>query len=89
MHGITVVFFQAFNEISSREMEKINVFKGILQNYVFVTVLACTVIFQIIIVEFLGTFASTSPLSWQQWFVSVSLGFLGMPISAALKFIPV
>ncbi|XP_050388320.1 calcium-transporting ATPase 1-like [Argentina anserina] len=83
------VFCQAFNEISSREMEKVNVFKGILQNYVFVSVLSCTVIFQVIIIEFLGTFASTSPLTWQQWFVSVTLGFLGMPVAAALKFIPV
>ncbi|KAF4361318.1 hypothetical protein G4B88_015910 [Cannabis sativa] len=83
------VFCQAFNEISSREMEKINVFKGIMQNYVFVSVLSCTIIFQIIIVEFLGTFASTSPLSLQQWVVSVILGFLGMPVAAALKMIPV
>jgi Ca2+-transporting ATPase len=82
-------FLQVFNEISSREMEKINVFKGILKNYVFVSVLACTAFFQIIIVEFLGTFANTSPLSWQQWFVSVFFGFLGMPIAAALKMIPV
>lgn len=70
-------------------MEKINVFKGILKNYVFVSVLACTAIFQIIIVEFLGTFANTAPLSWQQWLVSVFFGFLGMPIAAALKMIPV
>ncbi|PON91113.1 P-type ATPase [Trema orientale] len=83
------VFCQVFNEISSREMEKINVFQGILQNYVFVAVLSCTVVFQIIIIEFLGTFASTSPLSLQQWFVSVILGFLGMPVAAALKMIPV
>ncbi|KAJ6321014.1 hypothetical protein OIU78_016248 [Salix suchowensis] len=83
------VFCQVFNEISSREMEKINVFKGILKNYVFVSVLACTAIFQIIIVEFLGTFANTAPLSWQQWLVSVFFGFLGMPIAAALKMIPV
>lgn len=83
------VFCQVFNEISSREMEKINVFKGILENYVFVSVLACTAFFQIIIVEFLGTFANTIPLSWQQWFVSVFFGFLGMPIAAALKMIPV
>ncbi|XP_068332898.1 calcium-transporting ATPase 1-like [Pyrus communis] len=82
------VFCQVFNEISSREMEKINVFKGITQNYVFVSVLSATVIFQIIIIEFLGTFASTYPLSLKQWFVSVALGFLGMPVSAALKFIP-
>ncbi|KAK6939714.1 Cation-transporting P-type ATPase, C-terminal [Dillenia turbinata] len=83
------VFCQVFNEISSREMEKINVFKGILKNYVFVAVLTCTVIFQIIIIEFLGTFANTSPLTLHQWFVSVMLGFLGMPITAALKMIPV
>nr|KJB63940.1 hypothetical protein B456_010G025500 [Gossypium raimondii] len=83
------VFCQVFNEISSREMEKINVLKGLLKNHVFVAVISCTIIFQIVIVEFLGTFASTSPLTVQQWFVSVCLGFLGMPIAAALKLIPV
>lgn len=83
------VFCQVFNEISSREMENINVFKGILKNYVFVGVISCTVLFQIIIVEFLGTFANTSPLTWQQWFASMWLGFLGMPIAAAIKMIPV
>ncbi|KAK4348607.1 hypothetical protein RND71_031362 [Anisodus tanguticus] len=83
------VFCQVFNEISSRDMEKINVFNGILDNYVFVTVLSCTALFQIIIVEFLGTFASTCPLTWHQWFTSVAIGFLGMPIAAAVKMIPV
>lgn len=70
-------------------MEKINVFNGIMENYVFVAVLTCTVLFQIIIIEFLGTFASTTPLSLGQWFVSIFVGFLGMPIAAALKMIPV
>lgn len=76
---------QVFNEISSREMEKINVFKGILNNYVFFGVISSTVIFQIIIVEYLGTFANTIPLTKQQWFSSVLIGFLGMPIAAAIK----
>ncbi|KAL5755081.1 hypothetical protein ACOSP7_023301 [Xanthoceras sorbifolium] len=83
------VFCQVFNEISSREMEKINVFQGILDNYVFVIVLSVTVLFQIIIIEFLGTFANTSPLTLTQWFVSILIGFLGMPIAAALKNVPV
>ncbi|XP_010247663.1 PREDICTED: calcium-transporting ATPase 1, plasma membrane-type-like [Nelumbo nucifera] len=83
------VFCQVFNEISSREMEQINVFKGILKNYVFVAVLTCTVLFQIIIIEFLGTFANTSPLTLPQWFLSVFIGFLGMPIAAVIKLIPV
>ena len=58
--------FQVFNEISSREMEEIDVFKGILDNYVFVVVIGATVFFQIIIIEFLGTFASTTPLTLVQ-----------------------
>ncbi|KAM7252009.1 hypothetical protein ACFE04_023892 [Oxalis oulophora] len=83
------VFCQVFNEISAREMEKINVFKGILENNVFVIVLGATVFFQIVIIEFLGTFANTHPLTLDQWFFTVVVGFLGMPIAAVLKLIPV
>jgi Ca2+-transporting ATPase len=85
----TFVFCQVFNEISAREMEKINVFKGILENNVFVIVLGATVFFQIIIIEFLGTFANTYPLNLTQWFYTVVVGFLGMPVAAFLKLIPV
>ncbi|XP_058180914.1 calcium-transporting ATPase 2, plasma membrane-type-like [Rhododendron vialii] len=83
------VFCQVFNEISSREMEKINVFEGILDNYVFVCVISATVFFQIIIVEYLGAFANTTPLTLAQWFLSILVGFLGMPVAAGLKMIPV
>ncbi|KAF7828621.1 calcium-transporting ATPase 2, plasma membrane-type-like [Senna tora] len=85
----TFVFCQVFNEVSSREMEKINVIKGLLNNYVFVGVISCTIIFQIIIVEFLGTFANTTPLTLQQWFSSILIGYLGMPIAAAIKMLSV
>ncbi|RWW63399.1 hypothetical protein BHE74_00029423 [Ensete ventricosum] len=78
-----------FNEISSREMEKINVFRGILQNYVFLAVLISTVVFQFIIVQFIGDFANTIPLTMSQWFVTIFLGFLGMPIAAVVKLLPV
>lgn len=83
------VFCQIFNEISSRNMEEIDVFKGILDNYVFVAVISITLFFQIIIVEYLGTFANTTPLSFMQWFLSIFIGFLGMPVAAGLKKIPV
>lgn len=85
----TFVFCQLFNEISSREMEKIDVFGGMLNNYVFVGVLSTTVIFQFIIVQFLGDFANTTPLSLSQWLFTLFIGFLGMPIAAAIKMIPV
>ncbi|XP_012455007.1 calcium-transporting ATPase 2, plasma membrane-type isoform X1 [Gossypium raimondii] len=83
------VFCQVFNEISSRNMEEINVLSGILNNSVFVAVLGCTAVFQIIIIEFLGTFASTTPLTYSQWGLSVVIGFFSMPIAAALKLVSV
>ncbi|CAN0863730.1 Calcium-transporting ATPase 2, plasma membrane-type [Linum grandiflorum] len=44
---------------------------------------------QIIIIEFLGTFANTTHLTSEQWGASVFIGFLGMPIAAILKLVPV
>ncbi|KAL8459955.1 hypothetical protein ACS0TY_031744 [Phlomoides rotata] len=85
----TFVFCQVFNEINSRDMEKINVFKGILGNWIFTGIIASTVVFQVIMVEFLGTFAGTVPLSWQLWLLSVLLGAFSIPVAVVLKCIPV
>ncbi|KAG8363661.1 hypothetical protein BUALT_Bualt19G0045700 [Buddleja alternifolia] len=63
----TFVFCQVFNEINSRDMEKINIFRGMLSSWIFVIVMVTTVGFQVVIVEFLGTFAGTVPLSWKLW----------------------
>jgi len=83
------VFCQVFNEVSSREMERINVFEGILKNNVFIAVLGSTVIFQFIIIQFLGDFANTIPLTLNQWIACICIGFIGMPIAAIVKMIPV
>ncbi|ESW27828.1 hypothetical protein PHAVU_003G235500 [Phaseolus vulgaris] len=85
----TFVFCQVFNEVNSREMEEIDVFKGIWDNQVFIAVLGCTVFFQIVIVEYLGTFANTTPLSLVQWIFCLGVGYLGMPLAVRLKQIPV
>ncbi|KAL8095357.1 putative calcium-transporting ATPase 11, plasma membrane-type [Apium graveolens] len=85
----TFVFCQVFNEINSRDIEKINIFRGMFSSWVFIGVMLATVIFQVIIVEFLGAFASTVPLSWQLWVLSILIGFVGMPIAVVLKCIPV
>lgn len=82
------VFCQVFNEISSREMEGLNVFNGILSNWIFMAVMSFTVVFQVIIIEFLGSLASTIPLSQTHWFVSVLIGFFGMPVAMLVKLIP-
>ncbi|KAK1370466.1 Calcium-transporting ATPase [Heracleum sosnowskyi] len=85
----TFVFCQVFNEINSRDMEKINIFRGMLDSWVFMLVMVSTVAFQIIIVEFLGTFADTVPLSKELWVASIMMGAVSLPFGALLKLIPV
>lgn len=70
-------------------MERINVLRGILSNWIFVTILTSTVAFQVIIVEFLGTFASTVPLGWQLWLLSLLIGSISLIVAVILKCIPV
>ncbi|XP_050382538.1 putative calcium-transporting ATPase 11, plasma membrane-type [Argentina anserina] len=83
------VFCQVFNEINSRDIEKINIFRGMFDSWVFVGVMVCTVAFQAVLVEFLGAFASTVPLSWQLWLLCIIIGSLSMPVAVVLKCIPV
>eukprot|EP00245_Coleochaete_scutata_P007397 TRINITY_DN2270_c0_g2_i1.p1 TRINITY_DN2270_c0_g2~~TRINITY_DN2270_c0_g2_i1.p1 ORF type:complete len:837 (+),score=176.86 TRINITY_DN2270_c0_g2_i1:299-2512(+) len=85
----TFVFCQIFNEINSRNMEKINVFEGFFSNPMFLSIIIITCIFQFLIVTFLTKFASTVPLDWQQWLICIGLGFVSMPIAVVLKCIPV
>uniref|UniRef100_A0A5B6YIT4 Calcium-transporting ATPase n=1 Tax=Davidia involucrata TaxID=16924 RepID=A0A5B6YIT4_DAVIN len=85
----TFVFCQVFNEINSRDMEKINVFRGMFSSWVFMIVMVSTISFQVIIVEFLGTFAGTVPLSWKLWLGSVLIGAVSLLVSLVLKCIPV
>jgi Ca2+-transporting ATPase len=40
-------------------------------------------------VQFLGEFANTTPLTGRQWLASVLLGLVGMPIAVVVKLIPV
>lgn len=85
----TFVFCQVFNEINSRDMEKINIFRGIFGSWIFIGVILVTVVFQVIIVEFLGTFASTTPLSWRLWLLSVLIGAVSLIVAVILKLIPI
>lgn len=70
-------------------MEKINILRGMFDSWVFMIVMVSTVTFQIIIVEFLGTFAETVPLSKELWIASIVMGAVSLPIGALLKLIPV
>lgn len=83
------VFCQIFNEINSRKPNSKNIFKGIFRSRIFLSILATTVIVQVLIVEFLMNFAQTTRLSWQEWIVCIAIGFLSLPIAFLLKFVPI
>ncbi|MCO5606260.1 hypothetical protein L7F22_060447 [Adiantum nelumboides] len=70
-----LVFCQAFNLVNARESEKMNIFRGILRNWLLLGAVGGIIASQVVLVQFLGMFASTAKLSWQYWVVSVSLGF--------------
>ncbi|XWS59090.1 hypothetical protein CRYUN_Cryun08bG0092300 [Craigia yunnanensis] len=83
------VFCQVFNEINSREIEKINILRGMFNSWIFIAVMVSTVAFQVVIVEYLGTFASTVPLSWQLWVLCILIGSVSLIIAVIVKCIPV
>ncbi|XP_070667419.1 putative calcium-transporting ATPase 13, plasma membrane-type [Malus domestica] len=61
------VLCQVFNEFNSRDMERINVFKGSQRNRLFWGIVVVTIAFQVVMVELLNKFANTERLSWGQW----------------------
>jgi len=85
----TFVFLQVFNEINCRRIDdRLNVFKNIFHNHIFIIVQFVVIIAQIMIVEFGGVAFGTVRLSWYQWLVTVLVGFLSLPIGLIIRLIP-
>lgn len=85
----TFVLCQVFNEFNSRSMEKMNVFKGIHKNLLFIGIVGSTIILQVVMVEFLNKFADTERLDGLQWAVCIAIAALSWPICWIVKSVPV
>ncbi|KAA8517155.1 hypothetical protein F0562_017448 [Nyssa sinensis] len=79
------VLCQVFNEINCRDVEKLNVFHGMFNSWLFVTVIFSEVAFQVVIVEYLGFMANTVPLSWKLWLFSILIGSISMVVAVGIK----
>jgi magnesium-transporting ATPase (P-type) len=93
-HGTIIfnafIWCQFFNEYTSRNLfDEVNPFKGVFTNVTFLVVSLFTAGFQILFVEVFGKFASTTPLPWNHWLVTIALGFIGVPIGMLCRFVPV
>ncbi|XP_022843092.1 calcium-transporting ATPase 9, plasma membrane-type-like [Olea europaea var. sylvestris] len=83
------VLCQIFNEFNARKPEEMNVFEGVTKNHFFIGIVGTTFILQIIIIEFLGKFATTVKLSLNLWLVCLAIGIFSWPLAAVGKLIPV
>jgi Ca2+-transporting ATPase len=85
----TFVLCQVFNEFNARELEKKNIFTGLLRNKSFLAIIGITIVLQSVMVEILKSFANTVRLDWGQWGVCIGLAALSWPIAWLVKCIPV
>ncbi|OEL33329.1 putative calcium-transporting ATPase 13, plasma membrane-type [Dichanthelium oligosanthes] len=83
------VLCQVFNEFNAREIERKNVFAGVLRNKMFLGIIAVTIAMQVVMVELLTKFAGTQRLGLVQWGVCVAIAAMSWPIGWAVKLIPV
>ncbi|EPS73459.1 hypothetical protein M569_01296, partial [Genlisea aurea] len=83
------VFCQIFNVFNARKPDELNIFQGVTKNYLFMGIVGLEVVLQVIIIFFLGRFASTVHLSWELWLASLVIGIISLPLAAVGKLIPV
>jgi len=82
------VFCQIFNEFNCRKINmEFNILANIHKSFMFLLIFVVTVFFQVVIVEFLGRFANTTPLSLYQWGISILVGVLCIPFSLLVRIV--
>jgi len=85
----TFVFCQLFNEWNCRSISRdINIFRGVLQNRIFLCVVIFSVTLQVLIVEFGGYTFHTMPIGWKSWLICIAFGFGSIPVGFFIRLIP-
>jgi uncharacterized membrane protein len=81
---------QFFNQINARKIEagEMNVFSGIFDNWLFIFVVALTIVIQMTMVEYSGKTAKCYPMNRQQNMVCLWFGLGELIFALILKFIP-
>ena len=83
------VMMTLFNEVNSRKLhDEKNVFVNIHHNQIFVGVLVTTLVLQVLIVQFGGSFVKTAPLDVMQFAICVLIGLTSFPVRFLITFIP-
>jgi P-type Ca2+ transporter type 2C len=79
------VFCQICNEFNARSLfDDVYVLSGLSTNPIFMMVIFLTTALQYLIVTFGGEFTRTSPLTAEQWGITVGLGLIAFPVGEIL-----
>jgi Ca2+-transporting ATPase len=86
----TFIFLQVFNIINARRVnDEPNIFQGIFQNKVFVSLFLVIVVVQVLITAFGDIVFSTKNMDWDLWIASLCIGALSIPLGFLFRMIPV
>merc|ERR1712196_400882 len=84
------IFCQFFNEYNARSIgDEAEVWSGALSNPIFLAVSFVTLALQVMLVEVGGEWLQTSPLTVDQWFITIGLGAITIPLGVLMRYIPV
>mmetsp|Transcript_9898 Transcript_9898/g.14986 ORF Transcript_9898/g.14986 Transcript_9898/m.14986 type:complete len:87 (+) Transcript_9898:3526-3786(+) len=81
---------QIFNQINARKLEEgeVNVFAGFFNNMLFIYITLFTILIQMAMVEYGGTFVKSYPLNRQQNIICLLIGAMELLNGFVLKFVP-
>ena len=85
----TFVWLQIFNELNNRRLDNhINIFEGILHNYLFLAINLIRIGGQALIIHVGGEAFRITPLNGKEWGLSVGLGAMSVPWGALIRKFP-
>jgi magnesium-transporting ATPase (P-type) len=84
------VFCQVFNEWNAKSLtDEWNVFHDVFTNRIFLLITFWTVGLQLFLVYVGGEFVQVTPLSLEQFLITMALGLIAFPVGIIMRFIPV
>lgn len=79
------VFCQICNEFNARSLfDDVYILSGVSSNPIFMTVIIITVSLQYLIVTYGADFTRTSPLTAEQWGVTIGFGLIAFPVGMCM-----